>query len=71
MMKQKYTKKQLEVELAMMRISYEAEIAKKIMEHQRYVRETKEKMDDLKLYMSISGLIVIVCVVSLLYVLIK
>ena len=70
-MKQKYTKKQLEVELAMMRISYEVEIAKKRMEHQRYVRETEEKMDDLKLYMSISGLIVIVCVVSLLYVLIK
>ena len=59
-MKQKYTKKQLEVELAMMRISYEVEIAKKIMEHQRYVRETKEKMDDMKLYMFIGGLIVIV-----------
>jgi len=55
----------------MMRISYEVEIAKKIMEHQRYVRETEEKMDDLKLYMSISGLIVIVCVVSLIHVLIK
>ena len=59
-MKQKYTKKQLKVELAMMRISYEVEIAKKIMEHQRYVRETKEKMDDMKLYMFIGGLIVIV-----------
>lgn len=70
-MKQKYTKKQLEVELAMLRISYEVEIAKKIMEHQRYVRETKEKIDNLKLYMVIGGLIVIVCVVSLLYVLIN
>lgn len=28
-MKQKYTKKQLEVEIAMLRISYEVEIAKK------------------------------------------
>lgn len=59
-MKQKYTKKQLEVELAMLRISYEVEIAKKIMEYQRYVRETEEKMDDMKLYMFIGGLIVIV-----------
>lgn len=42
-MKQKYTKKQLEVELAMLRISYEVEIAKKIMEHQRYVKETEGK----------------------------
>ncbi len=28
-MKQKYTKKQLEVELAMLRLSYEIELAKK------------------------------------------
>lgn len=70
-MKQKYTKKQLEGELAMLRISYEIEIAKKIMEHQRYVRETEEKLDNLKLYMVIGGLIVIVCVVSLIHVLIK
>lgn len=47
-MKQKYTKKQLEVEIAMLRISYEVEIAKKIMEHQRYVKETEEKIDNLK-----------------------
>jgi len=59
-MKQKYTKKQLEVELAMLRLSYEIELAKKIMEYQRYVRETEEKMDDMKLYMFIGGLIVIV-----------
>lgn len=70
-MKQKYTKKQLEVELAMLRLSYEIELAKKIMEYQRYVRETEEKMDDMKLYMFIGGLIVIVCVVSLIHVLIK
>lgn len=70
-MKQKYTKKQLEVELAMLRISYEVEIAKKIMEHQQYVRETEEKIDNLKLYMDIGGLIVIVCVASLIHVLIK
>lgn len=50
-MKQKYTKKQLEVELAMLRISYEVELDKKIMEHQRYVKETEEKIDNLKLYM--------------------
>lgn len=59
-MKQKYTKKQLEVELAMLRLSYEIELAKKIMEYQRYVREIEEKMDDMKLYMFIGGLIVIV-----------
>ena len=70
-MKQKYTKKQLEVELAMLRISYEVEIAKKIMEHQRYVKETEEKIDNLQFYMGIGGLIVIVCVASLIHVLIK
>lgn len=41
------------------------------MEHQRYVRETEEKLDNLKLYMVIGGLIVIVYVVSLIHVLIK
>lgn len=70
-MNQKYTKKQLEVELAMLRLSYEIELAKKIMEYQRYVREAEEKMDDMKLYMFIGGLILIVCVVSLIHVLIK
>ncbi len=30
------------------------------MEYQRYVREIEEKMDDMKLYMFIGGLIVIV-----------
>ena len=59
-MEQKYTKKQLEVELAMLRLSYEIELAKKIMEYQQYVRKTEEKMDDMKLYMFIGGLIVIV-----------
>ena len=59
-MKQMYTKKQLEVELAMLRLSYEIELAKKAMEYQRYVREVEEKMDDMKSYMFIGGLIVIV-----------
>ena len=70
-MKRKRTRQQLEVELAMLRLSYEIELAKKIMEYQRYVRETEAKMDDMKLYMFIGGLIVIVCVVSLIHVLIK
>lgn len=59
-MKQTYTKKQLEVELAMLRLIYEIELAKKTMEYQRYVREAEEKMDDMKLYMFIGSLIVIV-----------
>lgn len=42
-MKQTYTKKQLEVELAMLRLIYEIELAKKTMEYQRYVREAEEK----------------------------
>lgn len=52
----------------MLRISYEIEIAKKIMEHQRYVRETEEKLDNLKLYMVICSILFvlnIVCVVVL------
>ena len=44
----------------MLRLSYEIKLAKKIMEYQQYVRKTEEKMDDMKLYMFIGGLIVIV-----------
>lgn len=53
--------KELELRLAILRINYESEIIANKLEFQRQVRETNRKMNNMIGYMSIGGLVVLIC----------